>query len=312
MVVSALLLQAFDLKPIWKRQPYIDEPAFRMAYIDQIRYLMSSSTKVIIYPPYSATIADFGDYIYFTDLAQHEKKPISTGYGARFPGFIGQAFKDSLRDMGSYLNLYPRDVIITNTDSVLLHQKWTEELKGISFHLEHYRIFISDSLKQDIDLDLFEPGSIENINHSVQMPLTDYLASNLQHIILGAVYEEGVSNISDDTKTYLKQLGLRVDSLRFGCSWAFILKDRQVYKESSSMESVIELNDTLVCGKSQVAIQIKSAGYQAGKVVSISLNDEQLIPTKRGLSLVVLDSCGKVLDRVRYDTYLTDAYLERD
>jgi hypothetical protein len=311
LVIGALTLQAFDLAPLWKRQPYIDEPAFRMAYIDQIRYLMSLSTKVVIYPPYSATIADFGDYIYFTDLAQSEKKPISTGYGARFPAFIGHAFRDSLRDMGSYLNRYPRDLIITNCDSVSLHQKWIKELKGVSFQFEHYRFFISDSFKNNIDFDRIDTGSLISINYSEQVALTDYLNSNLNHIVLGAVYEEGVSNLGDHTMAYLKQRGLAVDSLRFGCSWAFILKGQQVYKEASSMNSIVEITDTLACNQNQVGIQIKSGGYQAGKVVSISVNDEQLIAAKRGLSLVVLDSCGKVLDRVRYDSYLTDAYFER-
>jgi len=311
LVISTLFLQAFDLTPLWKRKPYIDQPPFQLAYIDQIRFLISKCDKVIIYPPYSSTIADFGDYIYFTDLAQREKKPISTGYGARFPAYIGKAFRDSLQDMPSYLSRYPGDLIITHTDSVSLHQRWLREIKGISFQFDRYRIFVSDSIKSRIDLDRFDPGSMVGILHSDPVPLIDYLKLNINHIILGSVYEEGVLHLKHSTRDYLKQLGLNGDSLRYGSSWAFILQGQKVKKQSISMNTVVELNDTLKCGIRRIPVQIKSGGYQAGKVVSITVNLEQMVQSRRGLSLVVMDSCGKILDRVRYDTYLTDEYLER-
>jgi len=312
LVILALLLQAFDLAPLWKRKPYIDEAHFQLPYIDQIRYLISKCDKVIIYPPYTSTIADFADYIYFTDLAQREKKPISTGYGARFPAYIGKAFRDSLQDVRSYLTRYPRDLIITHTDSVALHQRWLREIKGVSFQFDRYRIFVTDSLKSRLELDRFDPGSLEGIQRSVPLPLTEYIKLNLNHIILGAVYEEGASHLKSATKDYLSQLGVGIDSLRFGSSWAFILQGQKVDKESISMMDVVVLNDTLRCGIQSIPIQIQSGGYQAGKSVSIMVNQVQMAQLKRGLSLVVVDSCGKILDRVRYDTYLTDEYLERN
>jgi len=106
-------------------------------------------------------------------------------------------------------------------------------------------------------------------------------------------------------------LGFTVDSFRFGSSWAFILQGQKVDKESISMTDVVVLNDTLRCGIQSIPIQIQSGGYQAGKSVSIMVNQVQMAQLKRGLSLVVVDSCGKILDRVRYDTYLTDEYLDR-
>jgi len=311
LVVSALFLQAADLSPLWKRKPYVDDPPFRMAFIDQIQYLISTSEKVIIYPPYVSTIADFGDYIYFTDLAQREKKPITTGYGARFPEAIGRAFRDSINHISAYLNSHLYDLLITHVDSVSLHQRLIQDVKGVSFQFDRYRLFISDSLKSKIDLGGFDPKSMEAIRTCYQVQLIEYLRMHQNQIILGAVYEEGVSNLRPATKEYLKRIGLSADSLRFGTSWVFILKGQKATKESISVNERAAINDTLECGNLKIPIHIESGGYQAGKTASIVLNHEEQLQPGRGLSLVVLDSCGVVQDKVRFDTYLSDGYLER-
>lgn len=308
---SALVLQAVDLSPLWKRKPYVDDPPFRMAYVDQIQHLISRSDKVIIYPPYISSIADFGDYIYFTDLAQREKKPISTGYGARFPEAIGKAFRDSLKDLPSYLKRNPQSLLITYVDSVDLHQQLIDEVHGVSFQFDRYRLFIPDTLKNRIEVERFDPRSSEAIKISRQFSLKEFLELYKDQTVLGAVYEEGISNLGPSTRDYLKQMGLTTDSLRFGSSWAFIVRGNKSVKESYSMHQVSEVFDTLRCGDQTTPVSASSGGYQAGKLVSIRRNGVELIEPDRGLSLVVMDSCGVVLDKVRYDTYLTDGFLFR-
>lgn len=311
VVIIILVIQGMDLSPIWKRKPYIDDPAFKLTFIDQINHLITKCDKLIFYPPYSSSLADFGDYIYFTDLAQRAQKPITTGYGARFPETIGKMFRDSLHDFSGYLRQYPNDLVITHADSVQLHQRLIREVKGVSFQLDRYRLFVSDSLKTKLDLNVFDPRSMAIISHQTQTALTDFLKNNQHYIILGAVYEEGVSNLKETTKSYLKEINMEVDSLKFGTSWAFILKSGKKFKEAISMKEAVSLNDTLQCRNKNVTMDLLSAGYQAGNKISIKLNGQEYFESRRGLSLLVLDSCGIVLDKVHYDTYSSDRYFER-
>ena len=70
MIAGALAIQWIDMSPLWKRKPYIDEAGNHLPYIDQISHLFSIADKVIAYPPYHGTTADFGDYIFLADMAQ--------------------------------------------------------------------------------------------------------------------------------------------------------------------------------------------------------------------------------------------------
>lgn len=304
-----LIVQAVDLGPLWKRKPYIDSPPHSLPFIDQFKQLFASCDKVIVYPPYSATIADYWDYIDFTNLAQHAGKPITAGYGARFPEDIGRAFRDSVKNLSAYLAGHPMDLVITHVDSVNLHKELIQKLGGRSFQFERYRVFIPDSLMKKTDLTGIDLASMDRINTQQQVSLLAYLGSRASSVIAGSVYEEGLGHLGESTKQYLKGMGSRTDSLRFGASWAFILQNQRFIREGISMTDPVSLTDTFQCQGFQTILTLESGGHQAGKKVSIRLDGAELASPVRGLSLVVLDSCGRFLEQVRFDTYLSDGFL---
>ncbi len=307
-----LLVQAVDLGPLWKRKPYIDSPPPSLPFVDQFKQLFAAGDKIIVYPPYSATIADYWDYIDFTNLAQQAGKPITAGYGARFPEEIGRAFRDSLMNLSAYLAAHPWDLVITHVDSVNLHKELIRKPGGRSFQFERYRVFIPDSLMNKTDLAGIDPASMDRIKTQQQVSFRAYLEAHASSVIAGAVYEEGLGHLGEQTKQYLKGLGSMTDSLHFGASWAFIIQNRRFIREAMSMTHPVSLSDSFQCQGHQTILNLESGGYQAGKKISIRLGEEERSRPVRGLTLVVLDSCGRFVEKVRFDTYLSDGFLIRE
>ncbi|HNR08285.1 MAG TPA: DUF6311 domain-containing protein [Saprospiraceae bacterium] len=304
-----LLVQAVDLSPLWKRKPYIDSPPSSLQYVDQFKRLIASCDKVLVYPPYLATIADYWDYIDFTNLAQQAGKPITTGYGARLPEHIGRAFRDSVNNLSAYLASHPGDLVITHVDSLNLHQALIQKLGGQSFQFERYRVYAPEALIKKIDLNGIDPSSMERIRTQQPVRLQEYLESKASLLIAGSVYEEGLGHLGESTKQYLKEMGSHTDSLRYGASWAFLIQNRKFIREAISMTDPVSLSDSFQCQGHQTLLELESGGYQAGKKISIRLGGEERSSPTRGLTLVVLDSCGRFVEKVRFDTYLSDAFL---
>jgi hypothetical protein len=222
LLLIVLILQTLDLSPLLKRKPYIDERFNNLTFGNQIKHLISLSNKVLVYPPYTSNIAGYCDYIYFVDIAQHYRKPITAGYGARFPEQIGRAFRDSVAELSKYLKDYPQDIVLTNADSLRLHQNLVKILGGKSYQFDRYRIYLPPDLFSKLSPSMVEDDSWQVTAKSEAISLKDYLSASLDDYICGVVQQEVMSGIKKETKDFLKSRGAPMDSIAFGTSWAFV------------------------------------------------------------------------------------------
>ena len=312
MIAGALAIQWIDMSPLWKRKPYIDEAGNHLPYIDQISHLFSIADKVIAYPPYHGTTADFGDYIFLADIAQRYHKPISTGYSARYPIEIGDAFKDSLADYHNYFKKYPRDVLISSVDSLEYHKKLIRDVGGQSFQFERYRVFVPSALLTAIRPGIIDSTNRAYIDHQISMTFKDFLVLHSRHYIFGAVQQEGLAHMKDEAKAHLRSLGGKIDSLKFGSSWVFALdQNRFVIDHFSNLKSVAD-SLRIQC-QDKTLVRLYSGAFLANdeNKSSIQLNGREYTMGRRGINLVVTDTCGNVLDRLNADTYLSDQILYR-
>ena len=202
ILISALLLQAFDLNPIWVRNKYVDLTPAPLPYENEMKSLISKADKVLVYPPYTASISDFCDYIHFVDMAQYYNKPITTGYGARFPVNIGSLFSDSTSDLTSYARAHPFDVILTNVDSLSLHKELVSVLGGRSFQFERYRMFVTDEFLNRFD-SFIDSNAFKIIASQYDMDLPKFLSENSDNYIFGVLHQEGLGRLSMESKACL-------------------------------------------------------------------------------------------------------------
>ena len=309
LFIACLTLQMLDLQPLWKRNQYVDLRGQVLPYIDQIKHIVSVSNQVIVYPPFSANIADHCDYIYFTDITQHYQKPISTGYGARFPESIGQAFRDSLADLTHYFDLHPKNILITSTDSLSVHKNLISTQGGRSYQFEHYRIYAPPALVSMIDSAIVPSSTWHSIEHQSELSFLNWLHVHQDHYVIGVVQQEGISNLHD--REELKTMGAAMDSLRFGDSWTFVIHEKQFIHQKYGRSQMVKDTFDLPCS-TLVPVYLYSGGHSAGKnESSILIRNEEWSLGSRGINLVVVDSCGAFLDKINVDGYVSDEFISR-
>lgn len=311
ILVIAILFQAFDLRPIWTRNKFVDLTPDPLPYANEMKALISKAGKVIVYPPYTSSIGDFGDYIHFVNYAQHFKKPISTGYGARFPADIGHRFRDSIADLGAYLKDHPFDLVLTNVDSLSLHIKLISELGGRSYQFERYRMYVTGNFlaQNEIPIDTI---SYKTILSQVDTNFVDFVIKNTGNYLFGVVHQEGTGRLSVKSKELLKSFGSNVDSVRFGNSWLFGIHNQSVFTEKYS--DSVSVNEVLSMdfGKQTSVIKLLSSGHKVnGHKSAIQFGDIEFNMSRRGLNLLIVDSAGTILDQVNFDTYISDQFFSK-
>lgn len=313
IVAASLAIQWMDLSPLWKRKPYIDEAGNHLPFINQLQYLFSISDKVIAYPPFHGTTADFGDYIYLADLAQRYHKPISTGYSARYPMEIGDTFKDSLADLSNYFNKNPHDILISSVDSLAFHKKLLKIVGGQSYQFERYRVFVPSALTPIIQAGIIDSINLHTIDHQQVYPLRNYLIDHVNDYIFGVIQQEGTVHLKEESRAHLRSLGGHIDSLKFGSSWAFVLYHNQFLVDQLSNSKPVRDSFFISCDRKVSMVKLYSGAFLANNenTSSISMNGIEYSFGKRGINILVTDSCGKVVDKVNADTYLSDLYIYR-
>ncbi|MEP7266946.1 MAG: DUF6311 domain-containing protein [Saprospiraceae bacterium] len=308
IIPLAFIIQTIDLLPLWKRNPYVDIAPPPLPYHDEMNTIISKAGKVIVYPPYAATISDFSDYIYFVDLAQHNSKPVTAGYGARFPYEVGARFRDSLQDFESYFLHNPKDIIITNIDSLDLHKHLLRVVGGKSFQFERYRIFVPNSM----DSPLPDSTAFMLISSESSKSLKEYLLAQKNYIIAGAIQQEGRSHLSTESIDYFKSIGSSIDTLRFGGAWCFMVHKGKLLEEKISNMNATTLAWRFICSRDSLTFNLFSGGNTSNEnASSITVRHQEHSFNKRGLNLAVFDSCGNLIDRVLYDSYLSDRFNSR-
>ena len=259
ILISALLLQAFDLNPIWVRNKYVDLTPAPLPYENEMKSLISRADKVLVYPPYTASISDFCDYIHFVDMAQYYNKPITTGYGARFPVNVGSLFSDSTSDLAAYASVHPFDVILTNVDSLSLHKELVSELGGRSFQFERYRMFVTDEFLNRFD-SFIDSNAFKTIASQYNTDLPKFLSENSDKYIFGVLHQEGLGRLSMESKALLKSYGSKIYSIGFGDSWLFVIHGNKISTELYSKSDVLHENVSLSMVDKTSPIQLISGG----------------------------------------------------
>ncbi len=312
LILSGIvIIQALDLSPLWKRKPYIDEKFNNLPYIDQFKSLIARSDKVIVYPPYTASIATYCDYIYFVDIAQKFRKPITAGYGARFPVHIGNAFRDSLNDLTGYLKNHGQDILLTHVDSLRLHQELLKALGGRSYQFDRYRVFVPDKLGIKSADVMIDSMTWQLVSRSIPLSLKDYLTTHPDLYLCGVVQQEATLGMRQETKDFLKAGGAIIDSIGFGTSWTFVWHGGKIIQQKFSNNDLALDNLTLPgCMQESIQVNMVSGGHKADKnESSIKVNGIEYSALRRGVNIALIDQCGRVIEQVNVDSYVSDGFV---
>lgn len=206
---------------------------------------------------------------------------------------------------GSHLLYGEPDNITRN-----IFDRWNEKSE-IQFHNNLYSIE-----KSGIDTFWITSTNFEQIRsmsyYSILQPqyiptLGKWLKANEKATILLSVRDEGMTNLSAESKAYLKSIGASPDSLKFRQGYTLIIRQGKLAAEK------FEQNDSAATNLSldSLHISLRSCGNNSGNWSSIKINGAEHSLNARGFNAVVLDDKGKVLQSTRFDTHAYDAQEQK-
>lgn len=191
-----------------------------------------------------------------------------------------------------------------------IFDRWNEKSE-IQFHNNLYSIE-----KSGIDTFWITSKNFEQIRsmsyYSILQPqniptLGKWLKANEKATILLSVRDEGMTNLSAESKAYLKSIGASPDSLKFRQGYTLIVRQGKLAAEK------FEQNDSAATSLSldSLHISLRSCGNNSGNWSSIKINGAEHSLNARGFNAVVLDDKGKVLQSTRFDTHAYDAQEQK-
>lgn len=99
-----------------------------------------------------------------------------------------------------------------------------------------------------------------------------------------SVKDEGSSSLPLAVRAMAAQMGLRLANLAFRDGYSAIVENGIVLVQGLSFEEVVDVAE-MVEGKQ---IRVRSAGFQAGNLSSVTIDNEELSLNQRGINIVVL------------------------
>ena len=286
-------------------------------------YLTSRTIYYSYYQKLGFKIADMGMFMppkdaYTMENHRHMGNTGGLMMSILIGKWLNQYFSDSSIGAGkeidfSFLDYYKEKLrlLVDHTpknSTVYLHPSWAD--KGVVSYMEkNHRSVISKLpaghrsfyfLKGTVD-----PGLLKN--YSLQKIYADTLGSFLgRHsdgLIILSLKDDGSYSLSNETKQYFRDLGIRIDDLKFAGSFAAIIDHNKVvaYQIDNRSEVLLDKNRASKYGIEKVL----SAGSHVGNKSEIVIHGKNLSPQGRGFNYVIKQRDGSIISGF-VDTYEKD------
>lgn len=188
-----------------------------------------------------------------------------------------------------------------------INEKNLPEFKGIKFYNSIWQM-MQDHVKefyftQDADNAVrTNPAFVVEEETSTES-LGQFLEKHKQHRVCLAVKDEGSTQLSEESRNWLRSRGSRIDSLKFRDSYLAVIENGKLIAEEMKQGEEVYFERW----EPAPSIQIRSAGNPAGDAASIKIGGREYSLNSRGFNAVVTEETGHVLAVGRFDTHLLDA-----
>ena len=113
-----------------------------------------------------------------------------------------------------------------------------------------------------------------------------------------SVKDEGAASLPRRVREAAPQIGLTMADLTYRDGYSAIIENGIVLVQGRSADEVIDVAEVIEGRR----IRIRSAGFKAGSMSSITIDDEELSMSRRGFNIVVLSEGERTIS-YHFDTH---------
>jgi len=286
-------------------------------------YLTSRTIYYSYYQKLGFKIADMGLFMPKKDAytMENHRHMANTG-GLMMSILIGKwlnrYFADSSIGTGkeidfSFLDYYKGKLrlLVDHTpenSTIYLHPSWAD--KGVVSYMKKNHRKVISKLPADHRSFYFLEGTADKgelKGYALQKVYADTLGSFLgkysDGLIILSLKDDGTYRLSNETKQYFRDLGIRIDDLKFAGSLAAVIDHNKVVTYQMDNTSEVVLDKSIL---SKYGIEkVLSAGSHVGNKSEIVMNGKNLSPNGRGFNYVIKKRDGSIVSGF-VDTYEKD------
>lgn len=273
---------------------------------DSLAIYVQNVSRIVTYPAFDRTIVKNDDYIDFSFMAAVNNKPITAGYLARFDGekaerYRNEVLPDSIRKGQLNNSLY-----VTNDEH--LYDFFDALLSGKAFWVKkppYNYIFSSENKLVKSQLEVgryikYDKGK-------------DFLERHRDLIVIISSKDEAVTHLSEEIKTYLTNIGSRINNLQFRGSYFSVIKNDRILLEEINNHGeahvVLPVDYELESYRLPKALEVRGAGKDFGDISIIAVDNIDLSANGRGLNMVALDRDLNLVESVNVDTHRSSDWV---
>ena len=286
-------------------------------------YLTSRTIYYSYYHKLGFKIADMGLFMPIEDsyTMENHRHMANTG-GLMMSILIGKWLNQYFADNSiavakeidfNLLKAYKKefDVLIKHSpenSTIYLTKNWVD--KGVVSYIKKNKRDVITSLPSDHRDFYFLGGSVDERvlkNYTIQTVYSDTLGSFLkkypEDLIILSLRDDGSSKLSNETKQYFRDLGIKIDELKFAGSFVALIDKGKTIAYDIHNTSEISLDEKIL---SKYGIQkVLSAGSHYGNKSEIIIKGKNFSNQGRGINYVIKKSNGSIINGF-VDTYAND------
>ncbi len=286
-------------------------------------YLTSRTIYYSYYHKLGFKIADMGLFMPIEDsyTMENHRHMANTG-GLMMSILIGKWLNQYFADNSiavakeidfNLLKAYKKefDVLIKHSpenSTIYLTKNWVD--KGVVSYIKKNKRDVITSLPSDHRDFYFLGGSVDERvlkNYTIQTVYSDTLGSFLkkypEDLIILSLRDDGSSKLSNETKQYFRDLGIKIDKLKFAGSFVALIDKGKTIAYDIHNTSEISLDEKIL---SKYGIQkVLSAGSHYGNKSEIIIKGKNFSNQGRGINYVIKKSNGSIINGF-VDTYAND------
>ncbi|MCI4668559.1 MAG: DUF6311 domain-containing protein [Bacteroidia bacterium] len=309
ILVVLLLTQLYDQGALWKNREWYkwtNPESFMEISEDKWGPLVEASDKVLLWPPFEMKhIRNRDDYAEIGYLAANYQKPASIGFVARSEKDAESNYRNTFEKDMEEGRVDPGALYLFLPQSTRYYDKSFEKMSLLE--IDGYIVGISNQANDSLR-SRWEKSKVSwNLKQPLAEDLSSYLKKYEDKTILMASLDEASRNLNESTISYLEDRGSQIRNLVFRGSYIGVLNSGKLIYEDMAENAIInwevESGAILEGITFPKKLRIVASGILAGYEMSIAVDDEEQVEKKRGLSVVVLDEEGTLIDKAQFDTY---------
>ncbi|WP_185235179.1 interleukin-like EMT inducer domain-containing protein [Teredinibacter franksiae] len=187
-----------------------------------------------------------------------------------------------------------------------------ERVRALGFD----EVIVRPNFQFDLKVSFDESDQVNIDRGSKRVTIPQFISElPKDYVAIFSIKDEGTRHLSDEHRDQLAKMGSKIKDIRYRGSWAAIWQNNRPLAEDIGLpKKMAEIDGASVAAlkpllkEKGVKLLVQSAGFQAGNVSRIVMNEKDLSRDRRGINIVVLDNHLNTVASLTADTYSKETF----